>query len=68
MKYLSCSVAKYAEGCTDSRKRAIRERICLENGILHYLQYEDKSEKVVKLKRQWIQDKSRQKQILQSIS
>lgn len=69
-KYLSNNEEKYAEGCTDNRKRAIRkfsEGVCLESGILHYLQYEDKSKKVVKLKRQWISSKSRQKQILESI-
>jgi len=61
---------KYAEGCTNSRKRAIRkfsENISLEDGILYYLQYEGKTKKKVTLKRQWIQDKNMQKEILQSV-
>ena len=43
---------RYLEGCTEIRKRSIRrllENIGLEDGVLFYLQYEDK-EKTVKRK------------------
>ena len=69
-RYMSDKTRRYAEECTDSRKRAIRkfsENIRLEDGVLFYLQYEDKEKQTVKSKRQWISDEQKQKQILKSL-
>ena len=38
-----------------------RTYIRLEDGVLFYLQYEDKEKKTVKSKRQWIGDEQKQK-------
>ena len=57
-KYLSDKKRRYANDCTESRKRAIckfSENIRLEDGVLFYVQYDDDEEKQsVKSKRQWI--------------
>ena len=69
-KFFSHKTEKYAEGCSDTRKRAIRkfsENILLEDGVLFYVQYHDKEKSSVKSKRQWIGDKKMQQQILQSL-
>ena len=69
-QFLSKRADKYAEGCSESRKRAIRkfsENILLEDGVLFYLQHEDKEKKEVKSKRQWVHDHQMQQQILQSL-
>ena len=68
--FLSHKSKRYTEGCTESRKRSIRrfsENIRLEDGVLFYLQHEDKEKQTVKSKRQWIDDEQKQKQILQSL-
>ena len=67
-KYLSNKKRRYAEECSESRKRAIRkfsDNIQLEDGVLFYVQYDDKDKQSVKSKRQWISDKKKQKQVLQ---
>jgi hypothetical protein len=49
-KYLRDKKRRYAEECTDSRKRAIRkfsENMCLQDGVLFYVQYDDKEKKKV---------------------
>ena len=64
--FLSHKTDRYDEGCPDSRKRGIRkfsDNVLLEDGVLFYLQYNDKEKLSVKSKRQWIGDK----QILQSL-
>lgn len=72
-RYLS-SKEKYDEKCAGSKKRAIRkfaECVELQDGVLHYLQYEDrkaaKKERKVKYRRQWIHDDTTKKHILQSL-
>ena len=69
-RYLNDTNRRYTEECTDSRMRAIRkcsENIHLEDGVLFYLQYEDKEKQTVKSKRQWISNEKKQKQILKSL-
>ena len=47
-RFLSDKNERYTEGCTEIRKRSIRrfsENISLEDGVLFYLQYEDKEKK-----------------------
>ena len=68
--FLSHKTERYAEGCPDGRKRAIRkfsDNILLEDGVLFYLQYDVKEKHSVKSKRQRIGDKQMQQQILQSL-
>ena len=68
--FLSQKSKRYTDGCTESRKRSIRrfsENIRLEDGVLFYLQHEDKERQIVKSRRQWIDDEQKQKQILQSL-
>ena len=67
-QYLSKDGRKYAEGCSESRKRAIRkfsEHMLLEDGVLFYMQYG--KDRQLKKKRKWIPEKERQQQILQSL-
>ena len=68
-RFLSNKHSKYEEDCPESGKRAIRfsERIVLEDGLLFYLQFSDKDKKELKRKKQWINDKQKQEQILQSL-
>ena len=69
-KFLSNKSSKYADECSESRKRAIRrfsEKVALEDGLLFYLQFCDKDKKEVKRKKQWINDHQKQQQILQSL-
>ena len=61
-KYLSDKKRRYANECTESRKRAIRkfsENIHLEDGVLFYVQYDDEEKQSVKSKRQWISDEKK---------
>ena len=61
-KYLSDKKRRYANECTESRKRAIRkfsENIRLEDGVLFYVQYDDEEKQSVKSKRQWISDEKK---------
>ena len=49
-RFLSNKNKRYAEGCTDTRKRSIRrfaENVSLQDGVLFYLQHEDRSVCVV---------------------
>ena len=69
-RYLSRTDSKYADGCSESRKRAIRRfsaRVILEDGILYYLQFSEKDEEQVTKKKQWVSDKQKQQQILRSL-
>ena len=69
-KYLSDKKMRYAEECSESRKRAIckfSENICLEDGVLFYMQFDNKDKQTVKSKCQWISDEKKQKQVLQSL-
>ena len=69
-QFLSEEKGKYAENCTEGRKRAIRKfsgNVLLENGVLFYIQRDDKYREEVKRKRQWIYDQQMQRKILQSI-
>ena len=53
-KFLSNNSSKYADECSESRKRAIRrfsEKVVLEDGLLFYLQFCDKDKKEVKRKK-----------------
>ena len=64
-QYLS-KANKYAEGCSDARKRSIRRfagNIALENGTLFYLS-KDKGQIH---KRRWISDKKVQQEIIESV-
>ena len=57
---------RYAKGTSESRKRSIRRfttgRVTVENGILYYCENGQE-----KMKRQWIETRETQTQILQSI-
>ena len=69
-RYLSRTDSKYADGCSESRKRAIRRfsaRVILEDGILYYLQFSEKDKEQVTKKKQWVSDKQKQQQILRSL-
>lgn len=63
-RYLSgTSSEKYAEGCSEARKRSIRRfavNFVLEEGILFYVKRENE-------KRRWIYDKHMQEQIIVSL-
>ena len=68
--FLSNATDRYAQGCPDTRKRAIRKfanKIDIEDGVLFYIHYQDKDKRSVPSKWQWIGDKEMQQQILQSV-
>ena len=68
--FLSNATDRYAQGCPDTRKRAIRKfanKIDIEDGVLFYIHCQDKDKRSVPSKRQWIGDKEMQQQILQSV-
>ena len=59
-KYLSNKTERYAEGCSDARKRAIRkfsDEVLLEDGDLFYVRSDSEEKPNGKGKRQWIADK-----------
>ena len=66
--YLSSTTrGKYAEECSDSRKRSIRrfaENIALKEGVLFYVDHGTGQER---RERRWIHDKKMQKQIIMSL-
>ena len=69
-KFLSNKSSKYADKCSESRKRAIKrfsEKVVLEDRLLFYVQFCDKDKKELKRKKQWINDHQNQQQILQSL-
>ena len=56
----------------NSAQKAEKERFAsfrehLEDGVLFYVQLDDKEQQNVKNKRQWISDEKKQKQVLQSL-